>query len=67
MKKSQEEANVALMGAYLAYKQLAKEGVQFELAKAQNQDRLPLHMWRDWRNWKKRLREVDRRLEKYYR
>jgi predicted MarR family transcription regulator len=65
--KARGEANIALMGAYEAYKQLAAEGMRFHVAKANNHDRLPLHMWREWRDWKKRLAEVDRRIEKYYR
>ena len=66
-RKSQHEAEVALLGYANALKQLAAESTRFELAKAQNNDKLPLHMWREWREWKKRLRAADQEFEKFYR
>ena len=66
-RKAQLEANIALFTAYEEYKKLSAEAVRFHVAKANNNDRLPLSMWREWREWKKRLRAADQKLEKYYR
>ena len=65
-RKAHLEANLALFKAYEDYKKLAGEAARFHVAKAQNNDMLPLGLHKEWRDWKKRLRQADRDLERFY-
>ena len=65
-RKAGLEANAALFKAYEEYRKLSAEAARFVVAKSQNNDMLPMHLWREHREWKKRLHAADKELERFY-
>lgn len=65
-KDAKTEANHALVQAHNSYQLLLREGFKFELAKRQNKDILPMHMWAEWKQWREKIHEVDRQIERFY-
>ena len=64
--KAKTEANVALLQAHNSYQLLLREGYRFQLAKKNNNDILPGHLWPEWRRWKQRIKEADAKIERFY-
>lgn len=65
-RKARHEANHALVQAHNSYQLLLRQGHRFHAAKAANNDILPKELWSDWQAWRKRIREVDRQIERFY-
>jgi hypothetical protein len=65
-RKAQQEVEAAQILHLHELRQLQAEELRFKLAKAQNKNMLPITMWSDWEQWRKKLWDVDRRYSKYY-
>lgn len=66
-RRAKVEADTALFKALGEYQEILRDGFRFQIAKAQNKDILPMHMWSDWMKWRQRSKAVDEQIEKFYR